>query len=106
MKTYNENDKVIYTDKNGKRFDTFVIFDTDLETGLTHINHYNLKVSSDELKLHPRSLSGGQPMPFSDAHSFLLYNQLKEKYQELDKKKAVVLHREIDTVKSPLAKAS
>jgi len=108
MKTYKENDTVIYTDKEGNRFDTFVIFDTDRKTGLTHINHYNLKVSANELELHPRSLTGN-PMPFADPLSFMLFNKLKEKYSHIDKKKAaapaVVLHREINDAPS-FAKAS
>jgi hypothetical protein len=89
MQNYKENDTVIYTDANGKRFDTFVIFDTDRETGLTHINHYNLRVPSSSLKLHPRSLTGN-PAPLADAHSFLLFNKLKEKYAKIDEHKTVL----------------
>ena len=62
MKHFKENDTVIYTDGEGNRFDTFVIFETDRLTGLTHINHLNLKVTDAELELHPRSLSDQIPM--------------------------------------------
>jgi len=104
MKTYKENDTVIYTNSEGKHFDTFVIFDTDLKTGLTHINHYNLKVTNAQLELHPRSLTGN-PMPLADPLSFLLFNKLKEKYSHIDtKKQAKVLHAEIKDAR--LAKAS
>jgi len=89
MKHYKENDTVIYTDKNGQRFDTFVIFDTDIETGLTHLNHYNLKVPSSNLALHPKSLTGN-PAPLADSHSFLLFNKLKDKYVKADEHKAVM----------------
>ena len=109
MKHYKENDTVIYTDKDGKRFDTFVIFDTELETGLTHINHFNLKVPSSELALHSKSLTGN-PAPLADAHSFLLFNKLKEKYAKLDEHKAVMKKVIVnnDAVSKPgkLAKAS
>ena len=89
MKQYKENDTVIFTDNDGKRFDTFVIFDSDRETGLTHINHYNLKVPSDNLELHPKSLIGNV-LPMADNYSFLLFNKLKEKYAAADKKKPVL----------------
>ena len=49
MQYYNQNASVIYTDDRGRKIDTFVIFDTDQKTGLTHINHENLKVSADTL---------------------------------------------------------
>jgi hypothetical protein len=88
MKSYKENDIVIYTDSEGKRFDTFVIFDTDQKTGLTHINHFNLKVNTASLELHPRSLTGS-PMPLADPLSFELFNKLKAKYTNIDKKKKV-----------------
>ncbi len=106
MQHYKENDTVIFTDSDGKRFDTFVIFDTDRETGLTHINHYNLKVPSSALRLHPRSLTGN-PAPLADAHSFLLFNKLKEKYAKIDEHKAV-LKKVVVTAPAPgkLAKAS
>lgn len=88
MKIYKANDIVIYTDKEGKRYDTFVIYDTDRETGLTHINHFNLKVSGTALDLHPRALTGNQ-MPMADPLSFALFNYLKEKYTDIDKAKSV-----------------
>jgi len=107
MKTFKENDIVIYTDNNGNRFDTFVIFDTDTKTGLTHINHYNLRVPAYELELHPNSLTG-TPMPMSDMLSFNLFSKLKEKYTKIDQKKkpndSLVLYKEINT--SLLHKAS
>jgi hypothetical protein len=90
MKTYNENAIVIYTDDEGNRYDTFVIFDTDTKTGLTHINHFNLKVNSDSLELHPNSLTGS-PMPLADPLSFELFNKLKSKYTHIDKKKKVAM---------------
>jgi len=109
MKHYKENDTVIFTDHDGNRFDTFVIFDTDRETGLTHINHFNLKVPSSDLELHPKSLTGN-PAPLADAHSFLLYNKLKEKYAKIDEHKAVmkkvITDGDLERKASKLAKAS
>ena len=105
MKHYKENDTVIYTDAEGNRFDTFVIFETDRLTGLTHINHLNLKVSDAELELHPRSLTSQIPM--DDVYSFELFKQLKEKYADIDSRKnnkGMSVHRDIPTIK--LAKAS
>ena len=78
MKRYKENDLVIYQDSNGALIDTFVIFDTDRSTGLTHINHQNLKVRSYLLKLHPAAKE--QALPMADRYSFELFKQLKEKY--------------------------
>ncbi len=107
MKTYKENDSVIYTDKAGNRFDTFVIFDTDRETGLTHINHCNLKVPTDTLELHPRSATGCT-MPMADSFSFELFKQLKEKFANHDRmkpKKSFTFYRDIKVVEL-LAKAS
>jgi hypothetical protein len=105
MKHYKENDIVIYTDGEGKKFDTFVIYETDRLTGLTHINHLNLKVTSAELELHPRSLTSEIPM--NDVYSFQLFKQLKEKYDDIDNRtsrKGMTVHRDIPTIK--LAKAS
>jgi hypothetical protein len=105
MRHYKENETVIYTDAEGNRFDTFVIFETDRLTGLTHINHLNLKVSDANLELHPRSLTNEIPM--SDVYSFQLFKQLKEKYADIDSRKSskgMVVHRDIPTIK--LAKAS
>ena len=81
MKNFKENDVVIYTDKEGNRFDTFVIFGNDIDTGLVHINHENLKVSPVFLELHASAFSGNA-MPFSDPYSFMLFNKLKEKYEQ------------------------
>jgi hypothetical protein len=105
MKHYKENETVIYTDAEGNRFDTFVIFETDRITGLTHINHLNLKVSDAALELHPRSLTSEIPM--NDVYSFQLFKQLKEKYADIDSaknNKGLILHRQIPTL--ALAKAS
>ncbi len=106
MKNYKENDMVIYTDAKGNRFDTFVIFDTDRLTGLTHINHSNLIVSLDELELHPRS-QNGCTIPMDDTYSFELFRKLKEKFTHLDEVKknpALKVYRETPTIQ--LAKAS
>ena len=105
MKHYKENDTVIYTDAEGNRFDTFVIFETDRLTGLTHINHLNLKVSNAELELHPKSVTGEIPM--TDVYSFELFKKLKEKYNDIDNRqmnKPMSVYREVPTIK--LAKAS
>ncbi len=105
MKHYKENDIVIYTDAEGNRFDTFVIYETDRITGITHINHLNLKVNDEELELHPRSLTSQIPM--NDVFSFELFKKLKEKYTDIDSRAAnknMVVHRDIPTIK--LAKAS
>jgi len=107
MKTYKENDTVIYTDNEGNRFDTFVIFDTDRKTGLTHINHHNLKVKADVLELHPRNITGCT-MPMADSFSFELFKQLKEKFTNQDKAKhtkAVTVYRDLKVV-DLLARAS
>lgn len=92
MRQYKEFDSVIYTDSEGNRIDTFVISETD-RNGLTHINHLNLKVTSADLELHPRSASG-YAIPMSDPVSFELFRQLKEKYRKLDQqnKKEVALY--------------
>jgi len=104
MKIYKENDTVIYTDKEGNTFDTFVIFDTDRNTGLTHINHNNLRVEASSLKLHNSSLTGNTA-PLADPLSFLLFNRLKEKYTRIDTNKAVV-NSVIPQNKALMAKAS
>lgn len=83
MKIFKENDIVIYTDKEGNCFDTFVVFDTDRNTGLTHINHANLSVEGSSLKLHSSAITGNVA-PFADPLSFLLFNKLKEKYTRID----------------------
>ena len=104
MKIYKENDTVIYTDKEGNCFDTFVIFDTDRNTGLTHINHENLRVEASLLKLHHSSLTGNTA-PLADPLSFLLFNKLKEKYTRIDINKAVI-NSVIPQNKALMAKAS
>lgn len=86
MRQYKENDSVIYTDNEGNRIDTFVIFDTDRQTGLTHINHLNLKVREADLELHSRS-ANGYAIPMSDPASFELFRQLKQKYVQLEGKR-------------------
>ena len=106
MTHYKENDMVIYTDSEGNRFDTFVIFDTDRQTGLTHINHRNLKVEDTELELHPQS-ANGCTIPMNDVYSFELFRQLKEKYINIDNAKqnpALQVYRDIPSIK--FAKAS
>lgn len=81
MKLFNENDTVVYTDAQGRMIDTFVVFNTDLATGLTHINHQNLKVTSEELQLHPLTIEKHH-LPMRDAFSFELFKKLKDKYTE------------------------
>lgn len=107
MKKYKENDLVVYTDSEGRRIDTFVIFDTDPITGLTHINHLNLKVTSSSLELHPRATTPGI-MPMADQFSFELYIKLKEKYMRIDGERSsgrsLILYRDINL--PPLAQAS
>ncbi|MHB8206717.1 hypothetical protein [Mucilaginibacter sp.] len=105
MKNFKENDVVIYTDEEGKHFDTFVIFGNDIDTGLVHINHANLKVSPIFLELHPSAFSGNA-MPFADPYSFMLFNKLKEKYEQKTEEtiEAVTLYDE--PKKTMLAKAS
>ena len=81
---YNENASVIYTNGHGQKFDTFVIFATDRETGLTHINHENLQVSAGSLALHPKSISKFH-LPIDDAFSFEMLKKLKEKHEKRGK---------------------
>lgn len=105
MKRFNENETVIYTDQQGKMIDTFVVFDTDITTGLTHINHEDLKVSVNSLQLHPNSIEKYN-LPMCDAFSFEIFKRLKEKYGQKD---TVTVNRELKTEKSHLhllAKAS
>jgi hypothetical protein len=93
---------VIYIDKEGNRVDTFVIFGNDTDTGLVHINHENLKVNPAFLELHPSAFSGNA-MPFADPYSFMLFNKLKEKYEQ-KVEEAVTLYNELK--KTTLANAS
>lgn len=81
MKTFNEHESVIYTDARGRQIDTFVVFDTDKTTGLTHINHMNLKVPVDSLELHPESIAKYN-LPMQDAFSFEIFKKLKDKFSE------------------------
>jgi hypothetical protein len=90
MKTYKANASVIYTDAGGRKIDTFVIFDTDKHTGLTHINHENLKVSADKLQLHPKTVCDYH-MPLNDAFSFEMLKKLREKYAVIDSAKKATL---------------
>ena len=80
MKTFNEHESVIYTDPDGNKIDTFVIYDTDENTGLTHINHMNLQVPTESLQLHPASIAKWN-LPMQDAFSFEIFKKLKEKYR-------------------------
>ena len=84
MKTFNEHDTVIYTDAEGSLIDTFVIYDTDPLTGLTHINHENLKVPVDTLTLHPNTVAQKHNMPMNDAFSFEIFKKLKEKFDDTE----------------------
>jgi hypothetical protein len=86
MKNYTANATVIYTDDEGRRIDTFVIFDTDEVTGLTHINHENRRVPADRLELHAKTV-GNWHMPLHDAFSFEMLNKLKDKYLAIDSNK-------------------
>jgi len=83
MKHFFANASVVYTDSSGRKIDTFVIFDTDPETGLTHVNHGNLKVTSDRLKLHATTITKFH-LPIADAFSFELLRKLRKKYSFLD----------------------
>lgn len=91
MKTYKANASVIFTDSTGQDIDTFVIFDTDTYTGLTHINHENLKVPADQLKLHPKTVCDYH-MPLEDAFSFEMLKKLREKYAIIDSAKTVTIN--------------
>jgi hypothetical protein len=81
MKTFNEHELVVYIDAGGRLIDTFVVFDTDNVTGLTHINHMNLKVPSETLQLHPATIAKYN-LPMQDAFSFEIFKKLKEKHIE------------------------
>jgi len=91
MKRFNENDTVIYTNEDGQMIDTFVIYDTDAATGLTHINHMNLKVPESRLQLHPLTIERHH-MPMHDAFSFEIFRKLKEKFSVQDK---LIVHRKL-----------
>lgn len=79
MQFYKANASVVYTTAEGKQIDTFVIFDTDVATGLTHINYENLKVPAIQLTLHAKTV-GDYHLPFNDSFSFELFKELREKY--------------------------
>jgi hypothetical protein len=79
MKRFNEHDTVVYTDATGRLIDTFVIYDTDPLTGLTHINHENRKVPAAALMIHPATIEKHH-LPMNDAFSFEIFKKLKEKY--------------------------
>ncbi|MBC7400902.1 MAG: hypothetical protein H7289_13250 [Mucilaginibacter sp.] len=85
MQHYHQNASVIYTDNKGRQIDTFVIFDTDRQTGLTHINHENLKVPADQLALHDKTVCQYH-LPIDDAFSFEMIKKLRLKYADLDRK--------------------
>jgi hypothetical protein len=85
MEYYHQNASVVYTDNTGKKIDTFVIFDTDRQTGLTHINHENLKVPADRLTLHARTVCKYH-LPIDDAFSFEMIKKLRQKYADIDRK--------------------
>lgn len=85
MQYYHQNASVVYTDNKGKQIDTFVIFDTDRQTGLTHINHENLKVPADRLTLHAKTVCQYH-LPIDDAFSFEMIKKLRQKYNEIDSK--------------------
>jgi hypothetical protein len=86
MKNYKANASVIYTDSEGNKIDTFVIFDTNPKTGMTHINHQNLLVSAGQLELHAKTV-GDYHMPLADAFSFEIIKKLREKYALADSMK-------------------
>ncbi|MBD1394829.1 hypothetical protein [Mucilaginibacter glaciei] len=83
MKRFNENETVIYTDSDGRNIDTFVVFETDMATGITHINHMDMKVQADALRLHPGTIEKYN-LPMVDAFSFEIFKKLKDKYGAKD----------------------
>lgn len=107
MTHFHENASVIYIDSDGKKIDTFVIFDTDPVTGLTQINHENLRVSSECLVLHTKTACQYH-MPLKDAFSFELLHKLKDKYRSFDEQRKMVkmIPEEVNQVGAPLAIAS
>lgn len=107
MTNFHENASVIYTNSDGKKIDTFVIFDTDTLTGLTQINHENLRVSSECLVLHSKTACQYH-MPLKDAFSFELLHKLKDKYKSIDEQRKTVqmVPDEVDKISTSLAIAS
>jgi hypothetical protein len=92
MKHYKGNSSVIFTDASGRQIDTFVIFDTEPHTGLTHINHDNLKVAAERLQLHAKSACEHH-MPIQDAFSFEMIRKLRDKYEVVDAMKKVTVSK-------------
>lgn len=91
---------MIFTDHEGKQIDTFVIFDTDEVTGLTHINHENQRVPATNLVLHAKTVSDFH-MPLADAFSFEMLSKLKEKYSRIDEERKTLTlkpERQADTM--------
>jgi hypothetical protein len=105
MHYYYANASVIYTDGQGNRIDTFVIFDTDKETGLTHINHENLKVGAGSLVLHEKTVCRWH-LPIEDAFSFEILKKLRDKYELIDSIPKLQPKPVQDSVMHLLAKAS
>ncbi len=100
MKTYNEHDSVIYTDAAGNMIDTFVVYETDPQSGLTHINHMDLLVPLKALQLHPKSLESNH-LPVRDAFSFEILKKLKAKYTDNDTEiKTKIMNRPAMTIYS------
>jgi hypothetical protein len=62
-----------------------VIFDTDPQTGLTHINHENLRVPANRLALHEKTICQYH-LPINDAFSFEMIKKLRQKYADVDRK--------------------
>ena|ERR1700761_5388860 len=83
MNNFKADASVIFTADDGRRIDTFVIFDTDTSTGLTHIDHENLKVPAEALTLHSKTVCASH-LPIGDAFSFEMIRKLREKYQAID----------------------
>lgn len=105
MKRFEENASVVYTDNQGRQIDTFVIFATDAETGLTHINHENLRVPLDKLRLHEKTVTKYH-LPIADAFSFEIFKKLRDKYAALDRRVKEELHKPELSPLTLLAKAS
>jgi hypothetical protein len=105
MQQYLANASVIYVDAEGKRIDTFVIFDTDADTGLTHINHENLKVMPERLELHPKTV-GAYHLPLTDAFSFEMLKKLRDKYEVLDNAPKTAAEKALPIAQYVLAIAS
>ncbi|MGZ3871265.1 MAG: hypothetical protein ACXVJD_00015 [Mucilaginibacter sp.] len=104
MKKFNEHDTVVYTDADGRQIDTFVIHSTDPITGLTHINHENLRVPLVALAVHPKTVPGFH-LPMSDAFSFEIFKKLKEKYENAEGH-AIQRKLKVQSVYKGLLKAS